>query len=182
MAVDRQNLLIVQQLAHMQAQQAQADQVLINILRRRRRRRRRRERRCWVRPWLDVERRVQFGHYHRLMPELRHEDPASFFNFLRVSPDIFDELVARLGPRCTKQDTRYRKAIEPGLKIAMTIRHLASGDKYASMKYDFRVPHNTMSILVREVCQAIVDEYKSEVISLPHLLWRMACDCWELFP
>ena len=44
MAVDRQNLLIVQQLAHMQAQD---DQVLVNIMRRRRRRRRRRERRCW---------------------------------------------------------------------------------------------------------------------------------------
>ena len=44
MAVERQNLLIVQQLAHMQAQD---DQVLVNIMRRRRRRRRRRERRCW---------------------------------------------------------------------------------------------------------------------------------------
>ncbi|XP_014677580.1 PREDICTED: uncharacterized protein LOC106817429 [Priapulus caudatus] len=35
------------------------------------------------------------------------------------------------------------------------------------MKFDFRVPHNTMSVLVREVCQAIVDEYKEEIISCP---------------
>ncbi|XP_014670120.1 PREDICTED: uncharacterized protein LOC106811101 [Priapulus caudatus] len=101
------------------------------------------------------------------MAELRHEDPASFFNFLRVQPKMFDELLARLGPRCTKQDTMYRKAMEPGLKIAITMRHLATGDKYASMKFDFRVHHNTMSVLVREVCQAIVDEYKEEVISCP---------------
>ena len=47
-----------------------------------------------------------------------------------------------------KQDTPYRKALEPGLKLAMTMRKLASGDRYASMKFDFRVPHNTMSVCV----------------------------------
>ena len=83
------------------------------------------------------------------------------------SPELFDELLAILGPRCTKLDTRYRKAIEPGLKIAITMRHLASGDKYSSMKFDFRVPHNTMSVLVREVCHAIVEEYKNDVITCP---------------
>ena len=166
MAAERQNALILLQIAHMQAQQTQDDQALVNIMKRRKERGRR-ERRYWVRPWLDVGRRFQFGHYHRLLPELRHEDPASFFNFLRVQPEIFDELLGRLGPRCTKQDTRYRNAIEPGLKIAITLRHLASGDRYSSMKFDFRVPHNSMSLLVREVCKAIVDEYKEEVISCP---------------
>ncbi|KAH3771872.1 hypothetical protein DPMN_173201 [Dreissena polymorpha] len=33
----------------------------------------------------------QFGHFNRLMPELRQEDPASFQNFLRVPPEMFDE-------------------------------------------------------------------------------------------
>ena len=36
------------------------------------------------------------------------------------------------------------------------------------MKFDFRVPHNTMSVCVREVCQAVqalIDEYKDECIS-----------------
>eukprot|EP00105_Crassostrea_gigas_P007335 XP_011421541.1 PREDICTED: protein ALP1-like [Crassostrea gigas] len=49
----------------------------------------------------------------------------------------------------------------------MTIRHLATGDRYASMKFDFRVPHNTISLCVREVCQAIVSEYKDECIQCP---------------
>lgn len=85
------------------------------------------------------------------MPELRNEDTASFFNFLRMPPVMFDELLARLVPLITKQDTNYRNAIEPGLKLAMTIRHLATGDRYASMKFDFRVSHNTISLCVREV-------------------------------
>ena len=80
---------------------------------------------------------------------------------------MFDELLARLGPRCTNQDTNYRKAIEPGMKIAMTLRHLASGEKYTSMKFDFRIHHSTMSIIVQEVCQAIVEEYKDEAVNCP---------------
>jgi hypothetical protein len=42
------------------------------------------------------------------------------------------------------------------------------------LKFGFRVPHNTISLLVREVCQAIVDEYAEEVIACPltHEEWR----------
>ena len=165
---------LVHLLAYMNIQQAQDDADIVGIIQQRRRRRALRRRRVWVRQWLDVDRRLQYGHYHRLMPELRYEDPVSFFNFLRVPPDMFDELLNRLGPRITKQDTRYRKALEPGLKLAMTLRHLASGDKYASMKFDFRVPHNTMSVCVRDVCQAIIEEYKDECIQCPTTVaeWR----------
>ena len=38
----------------------------------------RRARSCWVRPWLSAERRLQYGHYDRLLAELRIE---AFFNF-----------------------------------------------------------------------------------------------------
>ena len=78
-----------------------------------------------------------------------------------------DELLARVGARISKPDTSYRKALEPGMKLAVTLRHLTSGDTYPSVKFDFRVPHNTMSLLVRDVCQAIVDEYAREVITCP---------------
>ena len=68
-------------------------------LRRRRRRHRRQQRSCWVRPWLSAERRLQFGHYDRLM-----EDQQSFFNFLRMPPEMFDELLNRVGPRNRRVD------------------------------------------------------------------------------
>ena len=44
-----------------------------------------------------------------------------------------------------------------------TIRHIVSGDRYASMKFDW-VPHNIISVCVREVCKAIIDEDKDECI------------------
>ena len=81
------------------------------------------------------ETRLMYGHYHRLMRELRMEDTSSFCNFMRMEPQMFDELVDRLSPRITLQDTNWRKALEPGLKVAVTLRYLASGDRYPSLSY-----------------------------------------------
>ena len=140
------------------------------------RRRRVKRRTTWIRPWIG--RRREFGMYDQLMVELRNEDTASFKNFLRMPTDMYDEIVARVGPRITKQHTRYREPIEPGLKIAITLRHLASGNKYSSLQYGWRVPHNSISLLVREVCNAIIDEYMDEVLVCPTTPedWRTVAD------
>jgi len=122
-------------------------------------------RRHWVRPW--ISRREQYGQYHTLMRELRQEDPAAFLNFLRMPPEMFDYILERIEGRITKQRTWYRQPLEPGLKLAITLRHLASGDKYPSLKFGFRVPHNTISIAVRDVCQAIIDEFKDKLMTCP---------------
>ena len=66
-----------------------------------------------------------------------------------------------------EQDTAYRQSLRPGLKVAITMRYLASGDSYHSLMYAFRVPHNTISKFIPEVCEAITQEYSSEVIACP---------------
>ena len=111
----------------------------------------RRQRRWWSRAWLGPERRRQFGLYDQLMTELRREDESAFLNFMRLPPAMYDELLQRVEPRITKQTTFYRAPLEPGLKLAITLRHLASGSKFNDMRYGWRVPHNTISILVRQV-------------------------------
>ena len=130
-------------------------------------RRNRRTKRFWVRPWLSARRRLELGHYHRLMRELNVEDNISFFNYLRMQPAMFDEILKRVGPRIQKKDTNLRKFLDPGLKLAITIRHLASGDKYRTLQYDFRVARNTICIIIPEVCRAIFLEYKNELIPCP---------------
>ncbi|XP_046374408.1 uncharacterized protein LOC124147714 [Haliotis rufescens] len=62
------------------------------------------------------------------MEELRVEDPQSFVNYPRVEPAMFDELIQRVGPRVEKRDTKMRKALPPGLKLAITVRFLDSGN------------------------------------------------------
>ena len=56
---------------------------------------------------------TEFGIYDQLMMELRNEDPASFTNFPRMPPDMFDELLDRVGPRITKMNTWYREYLCP---------------------------------------------------------------------
>ena len=107
-----------------------------------------RNRRYWGKPW--ISRREQLGQYDTLMRELREEDPEAFINYMRLPMELYDEVLARITPRITKQDTWWRQALDPGLKFACrpTMRHLEPGDSYSSIKWDFRVPSNTMSMFV----------------------------------
>ena len=46
---------------------------------------------------------TQFVMYDQLLVELHREDQRASQNFLRMSPDMYEELVQRVGPRITKQ-------------------------------------------------------------------------------
>jgi hypothetical protein len=86
---------------------------------------------------------------------------------MRMPPAMFDELVRRLTPRLTKQDTNYCASLENCLKVAITLRHLAFGNTNRNMQYDWRVPHNTISVIVREVVEAIIVECTVELLFCP---------------
>ena len=60
-----------------------------------------------------------------------------------------------------------RKALEPGHRIAITLRYMASGDSYQSLSYNFRVAQTTISLLIPETCEAIVQVYLDEVMQCP---------------
>jgi hypothetical protein len=121
-----------------------------------------------TRPWLTQERRLQFGQYSTILAELREGDTRSFMHYMRMILEMFDELLQRFAPRLQKSDTNWRKALDPGLKLAVTLRHLAAGDSYLSLFYDFRVARTTISLFIPEVCEAIVQTYSEEVIPIPN--------------
>ena len=100
-----------------------------------------------MKPWLS--RRLDYGHYDRLMRELEAEDVVSFRNFVRMDPAMFREVLQRVGPRIEKYDTWFRKSINPGCRLANTLHFLATGEKYRSLMFGFRVAHNTISVIVR---------------------------------
>ena len=88
--------------------------------------RRRKRRRVWVEPYL--QRRMEQGHYNNLMEELANEAPELFKNYTRTSKALFDEIVERVTPHIKKQTTWWRDPLEPGLRVAITLRFLATGD------------------------------------------------------
>ena len=82
---------------------------------------------------------LHYGQYDALMQEMRVSDSAAFRNFLLMPPEMFDEMLARIGPRIQKMDTNYRLAIYHGVKLAATLRYLAIGESYPNVSYSFRV-------------------------------------------
>jgi len=160
----RQQLLLLALELHQHQQQVNF--ALLALLRRHQQREeRRRRRRFWVRPW--ISRRARFGNYENLMMELERESRGDFVNFLRMEPRMFRELLDRLTPRLRRQDTNFRRPLEPGIKLAIALRYFATGDSYHSLQYSFRVPHNTISLVVKEVAEAIIAEYEGEVFQIP---------------
>ena len=121
--------------------------------------------RIWVREWLT--RRQIHGDYDQLLQELNKEDRKGHKNFLRIYPELFHEMVERLTPKLKKMDTQLRNAQEVGLKLAVTLRHLASGTDYTSLQYSFRISKSSISKFVPLVCQAIIETYISEVMKSP---------------
>ncbi len=80
---------------------------------------------------------------------------------------MFQEMLDRLTPLICKLDTNYRKALDPGLKVAITLHYMATEDSYKSLQYGFRVAYNTICMLIAEVISAIVDAVQQEVIITP---------------
>lgn len=124
-----------------------------------------RKRRVWTWPYL--QRRTQFGHYDTLMEELYSENPDLYKNFTRMDRDTFNSIVEAVSPLITKQHTKCRKPIDPGARVAITLRFLATGNSYKSLQYSFRVANNTISGIVPETCNAIITTLGHEYLRLP---------------
>nr|XP_006822337.1 PREDICTED: uncharacterized protein LOC102802034 [Saccoglossus kowalevskii] len=109
------------------------------------------------------------------------EDPAVFRNFTRLTPEVFDDILERVTPVIQRQQTNYRHPLSAGLKLAITLRHLATGDNYRSLAYGFRCGISTISELIPEVCTAIVQAYKDEVFNPPTTpeAWRNLAQQFE---
>ena len=126
-----------------------------------------RRRRYWVRPWLTQAEHEEESQYTRLMPRLELDDPMAYRNFIRMPPELFQELEQRFAPELQREKTLMREPLSPGLKLAVTLRSLASGDSYPTLQYAFRVARLTVNKFVPEVCVAIIRAYRDEVMTCP---------------
>ena len=54
-----------------------------------------------------------------------------------------------------------------GLKLAVTLRHLSTGESYTSLQYQWRVGRTTIIKFVPKVCKAILREFQKEYLICP---------------
>ena len=152
---------------------------VVRAVRAKRQKRKPKRRQCWVMPYL--RRRVERGYYNTIMKELSTESPLLYRNFTRINEALFDEIVLRLTPHIRRKMTYWRRPIEPGLRVAITLRYLATGETYRSLAYQFRVAPNTISKIVPDTCRAIVAEFGDEYLHTPNTAdeWRQVARGFE---
>ena len=124
----------------------------------------RKKRSACVEPWLT--RRTEFGAYSNLLNEFRIEDLIEYQKFLRISPEIFDELLGLIRSSITKQNTVMRDALSPSIKLAATIRFLVTGASYTDLQHLFRINKSTLARIIPEVCSAIYENLKDQYMQV----------------
>ena len=107
------------------------------------------------------------GAYTNIMADLYQTDQPGFRNYLRMTPEFFEMLKERLEPRLTKRKTNWREPLSVGMKIAITLRFLATGESYTSLHYQFRTGKATISKFILPVCRAIQQEFLQEFVTCP---------------
>ena len=133
----------------------------------------------WVRPIFTERRRLLQGASDNLLVEMRLQDPEKYFNYLRMSPTIFNELLNIVGPLITKQKV-VRSPIEARTRLEVTVRWLASGDSMTSLSYAYRIAQCTLSQIIPETCQAIWLSLKDKVmIDLTEETWNTIAEDFE---
>ena len=129
----------------------------------------RKKRAVWVKSWLRHAHSA--GHYHSLIPKLmdttEYGYAHDFFNYMRMDSVLFIQILQRVGPRICKDVTNFRLPVSVGERLAITLRHLAAGDSYASLQYAYGVSRHTIAKLVPETCAAIIEEFGNEVLVCP---------------
>ena len=119
----------------------------------------------WMR---DIfENREQFGAFETLSKELK-EDPELFFRFMRMTPKRFEHLLSFAQPRIEKQDTNFRTARKPPVRLALTLRYLASGESQQSLSFSFRMRRTTLGQILSETSDAIFQSLKEPYIKCPN--------------
>ena len=107
------------------------------------------------------------GQYAKLIDELHSEDQSGFRNYLRMTPAVFEDLLRLIGPCIHKSGCNVRAPLPAELRLAVTLRYLATGANYHDLMHDFRVAHNTLSGVICEVCKAIYEELSGEYLQCP---------------
>nr|CAI5824170.1 unnamed protein product [Callosobruchus analis] len=80
-----------------------------------------------------------------------------------MSASDFEILLNKIGPKIVKIDTNLREAIPVKERLAITLRFLATGDSYTSLQYLFKISKQSISLIVPEVCSALIDALKDYV-------------------
>ena len=85
------------------------------------------KKRIWSYNWFKNRNQEFVGAYNLLIEEFAKEQPSEFINFVRMNEIQFNQLADMLKPDIMCRDTNYLKCIPVKMRLAITMRFLATG-------------------------------------------------------
>ncbi|XP_050551874.1 uncharacterized protein LOC126911057 [Spodoptera frugiperda] len=119
-----------------------------------------RRRRWWM---VTMHRNRSRSTMENQLAELMVEPSGQFNNFTRMSIIDFEYLLQQIAPFITKKNTPKREAIPAKIRLAITLRFLATGDSFESLHFLFKVSSSIISRIVPEVCIALNQVLKDQI-------------------
>jgi hypothetical protein len=142
----------------MSLQVASAAYILIHYLTMKKKQRKRR----WWQTEMFKNRYMYSG--SNLLADLKFQDISGHYkNFVRMAATDFEFLLNRIAPSIVKQNAFLRESIPVQERLALTLRFLATGDSYASLQYLFKISKQSISVIVPEVCQAMIKALEENI-------------------
>ncbi|XP_049943992.1 uncharacterized protein LOC126425108 [Schistocerca serialis cubense] len=134
----------------------------------------------WTRQWIR-QRDNGRGTIHMLHHELRLQDAESFRNFTRMDEDVFSKLLSIIGSDICCQDTNMRQSIKP-LSTGSHFKTFPTGETFQSLGYAIRIAPNTLSKIIPETLQAILNNLGNKCIKIPNTAneWKQVVHSFNL--
>ena len=114
---------------------------------------------------------------------MRLKDHTMHCNYFRILPSMFDELLNLVGPSIVRKGNNFREPLSTSLKLAETLRYLATGESQASLSFNFRIGRSTVCEILNEVPKEIWNAISPKSMAVPktHSEWKkLADDFWCL--
>ena len=62
------------------------------------------------------------------------DDPMTYRNFIQMPPELYQKLKQRITAEFQRDRTLMKDPVSPGVKLAVTLRHLTTGDSYTTLQ------------------------------------------------
>ena len=76
-----------------------------------------------------------------------------------MTPQHFEHLLSLIAPLISKKSTK--------LRLTLTLRYLASSDSQQTEAFNFRIGRSTVSMIIRETCEAIWSQIREMYLPTP---------------
>lgn len=111
-----------------------------------------------------------------LINEMRLFDNESHMNYFRMTKSVFDTLLSKIERKLTHAPTHILP-ISAKQRLAVSLRLLASGNSLQSIAFSFRMGKSTVSNIINETCDAIIESLSTECLPSPtEDKWRIISD------